>query len=201
MGFNFFDVLRVRHGIGPDQYQWRCNHPIGRCSNCNASPNAPVGLNGFQLVFSFPTETVALFSFAVPGDAPIPFSLVSTDPSVLSVTELLTLVGWSAYLDAPEGLYHVATLAFSGSIDPSFTFDLLPANSSLGSCIAGGAGPDAIPVSSSSVHGNFSIESVFPLTLLPGLPSWLNDDPTYDLVAPFGAIDVLDLVKIATCAN
>jgi len=157
-----------------------------------------VGLNGFVLAFDLDRSDV--FATANAGTTPISeWGFLATNRDLGNLTDRLVLVGAVADMAAPNQDYHVASLTLCGAAG-DVTLTCVPSESSLGSRVVAGDGPGLIDISSPPPF-TVPITETFPLLWGNGLDSWLMDAPAYDLVAPFGLIDVLDLVKLNNCGQ
>jgi len=156
------------------------------------------GLNAF--VLSFDLDRSETFTFSQTGHAPeMGWFFTHTDPGTVALSNTVTIVGATGDDTAPNDLYHVATLVFCGTPgDVTLTFD--PNTSSLGSRVIAGDGPGPISISAPAPFV-LSIADEITLDFIEGCASWLQIFADYDLVAPTGPIDILDLVKLAACSN
>lgn len=156
------------------------------------------GLNAFVLAFDLSRTDV--FAYAVPGQSPISgWTFVHTDPALVDVTNTVIVTGAVGDDQAPNQSYHVATLVFCGdpgSISMSFNAGL----SSLGSRVVNDDGPGPISIAAPSPT-TIQVTTSFPLNISTGVASWLLYAPTYDLVAPSGPVDVLDLSRLVQCGH
>lgn len=156
------------------------------------------GLNAF--VLSFDLDRPDTFTFAHAGVVPdMSWAFVHTETDIVQLIETVTIVGASGDADAPNDLYHVGTLIFCGTPgNVTLTFD--ETTSSLGSRVVAGDGPGPITISAPAPFV-LSIADAFTLDFATGCASWLSTFPTYDLAAPSGPIDVLDLIVLAQCSQ
>lgn len=154
------------------------------------------GLNAFAIHVLL--DDASFYVGSAAGSDPISFALTSTQKTLIGTLGALRLVGYNADTNAPNTEYHVASI-FVGNQLGSVTLDLDLATTSLGSRVVGGAGPGPI---SFVFDGplTVTVDTLSPYQLGDALAAWLTDDPLYDLNAPFGVVDILDLVAISQCA-
>lgn len=154
------------------------------------------GLNGFVLAFDISRSDV--YASARPGSIPIvDWDFVATDRDLVDLTNRLVLVGSVPDMSAPNQNYHVATVVLCGTIG-DVTFTLVGSESSLGSRVVAGNGPGPIDLFPPDPFTSV-ITLNFPLDWGTGASQWMTESPSYDLVAPLGPIDVLDLSQLINC--
>lgn len=156
----------------------------------------PAGLNAFCAALGMDTGH---FLGAMPGADAQDWQMVSTDPVLANGAGRAVAVGVKADPFAPDSTYHLATFYYGGQETTCLvSFDDL--NSSFGSrvVLSTGDGPGLIPVSWNGPLP-LSLPEPFPFLLEEGFASWRHTDPAFDLAAPTGPVNVLDLVKAVVC--
>ena len=157
-----------------------------------------VGINGF--VLSLNLNRTDVYGSSLRGRSPdLPWRLVATERNLVDQTLTLKLVGWVADPNAPNQVYQLATLFLSGT-SGAVSLEVQPTNTSLGSRIANGEGPDTIPVMVPGVL-TVMIPEDFNLDPLMAFSAWLSVAPEFDLIPSSGFIDILDLVKLILCGG
>jgi len=154
------------------------------------------GINAFVLKFNLNNGN--LFSIARPANSPIPFDMVYTQKSLVGSQDSVTVIGWAADSQAPNGSYHLLTLQFAGAAG-SVGISIDGVESNLASKFIGGFGPDAISLQTPPA-AIFMVPDPISFHPLQALPFWLDESSFYDLV-PSGRIDMLDFVKLVTCTE
>ncbi len=156
------------------------------------------GLNAYVLAFDLDRSDV--FASARAGTSPISdWGFFATSRNLVAMTDRLILVGAVADMAAPNQNYHVATVVLCGSLG-NVTLTYVPSESSLGSRVVAGDGPGPIDIGAPSAF-TLPITVTFSLDWGAGISSWTLNAPSYDLVAPSGPIDVLDLTKLTHCGQ
>jgi len=165
----------------------------------------PVGLNSFVLSLTLAGSVSSdVFSSVYAGDHPdFSWHLQYTAKDQVISSHTLKVVGWAAYPDVPSSQhYHLCTLLLAGTAQ-NVTVTLNTAESSLASRVVDppdGDGPGLVGIAASTPFATM-IPSTFSLELNTGASHWREASATYDLMAPFGIIDVIDLTKIVTCGG
>ena len=166
---------------------------------------APAGLNAFVLKFHLDGSiNNDFFASAMPGSHPdFSWGFQHTHSGNVETDGFLTVVGWASFPDVPSTQnYHLCTIVLSGTAqNVTFTFDA--SYSSLGSRVVNppdGDGPGSIDFSEPSPF-SAQILDAFSLQLNDGIYFWLETNPSYDLAAPTGPIDTIDLVKLINCGG
>lgn len=157
----------------------------------------PVGLNAVALSLSMSDP---VFLAACRGADTSDWACFSTEKTLANFMGKAVLVGSFADPFAPATDYHVATFLYGG-IEGELSVEVSHLESSFGSRIVPitGDGPGFIPYGSSGpvvIH----LPPPFTFDLLTSVFFWGRDFPDYDLVAPSGPLDVLDLVKTVACS-
>jgi hypothetical protein len=172
---------------------------LGRLVEIHANPSgltgdggAAAGLNGFLLVLQASRNGV--LTSVLPGSSPVDWSIRVTSPPL---TNQIRVAGWSTNMLAPSQPTHLATLVLTGSLG-AVTLTALPASELASRLVAPGNGPELLNV---SLPGplNVTVPANYNLNMLTGIASWRQTAANYDLSAPSGPIDVLDLVKLVIC--
>ena len=153
------------------------------------------GINGFVLAFDL--DSGETFQSALAGEDPmLDWTFVVTEPAVVTATDTLVLVGVVADNAAPNRRYHVASVVFSGPTT-EVTISFNAAASSLSSRVIGGDGPGPILI---APPDPITLNLVS-LNLAEAAEQWRLILPDYDLVPPFGPLDVRDLVALVNCTT
>jgi len=155
---------------------------------------AALGLNAFRLILN--VSRPGVITQIQPGTQPLDWTFVQTEPS--QVTTQTVLVGWSSDTNAPGGFYHLATLLLTGDQGP-VTLSLDPNSEVSSRLVQPGNGPSLVPLQLPAPFVT-SIPQTFNLSLFTGVATWDMADPDYDWIAPFGKVDVLDLVQLVYCS-
>jgi len=172
---------------------------LGRLVEIHANPSgltgdggAPAGLNGFLLVLE--ASRSGVLTSMLPGTSPVAWNLRVSSPPL---TTEIRVAGWSTDMLAPSQPTHLATLVLTGTMG-AVTLTALPASELASRLVAPGNGPELLSVSLPAPL-NVTVPATYNLSLLTGISSWRQTAANYDLAAPSGAIDVLDLVKLVWC--
>lgn len=154
------------------------------------------GINAF--VLSFDLDRSGVFAYAQAGASPeMDWFFQHTKAELVDLANRLIMVGAIGDETAPNQLYQLATFTLCGDAgNVVITFD--PSQSSLGSRVVNGDGPGPINIAVPPPI-TVVIPVNFPLILGVGISLFLEDSPEYDLVAPFGPVNILDLVKLINC--
>jgi hypothetical protein len=172
---------------------------LGRLVEIHANPSgltgdggAAAGLNGFLLVLE--ASRSGVLTSILPGSSPIGWNVQVTTPPL---TTQIRVAGWSTNMAAPNQSYHLATLVLTGTLG-AVTLTALSSTELASRLVAPGNGPELLSVSLPAPL-NVTVPANYNLNLLTGISSWRQTAGNYDLAAPSGPIDVLDLVKLVWC--
>lgn len=172
----------------------------GRLVDIHADPTglsgnggALAGINGFVLVVK--ASRPGLLTSVLPGSTPSRWHMRTT---ARPLTDQIRIVGWSTDTNAPNLSYHLATLVLTGTQGP-VTISLETGTEVASRLVAPGNGPALMSLTLPAPL-NVNVPVSFNLNLLTGVAAWLAIEPDYDLAAPSGALDILDLVKLVTCS-
>lgn len=152
-----------------------------------------VGINAYAVALTIESGYLCHFSFGASN--PIPFTAAHTDPG--QATQTIMVVGYAGDSGAPNTNYHLVRLWIKGTMG-TFTVNLEPLMTSLGSRVVGGFGPDTIPFTAPA-EASFTIDGEMNLLLGDGIVQWRALDPAFDLAPPFGPVDMRDLVTLTNC--
>jgi len=156
-----------------------------------------VGVNSFVLAVDINRNDI--YASSEPGTQPVlDWNFNSTNRSLVDVLNRVVLVGVVADPLAPNQAYHLARLAFSGATG-DFQLSLVVAESSLGSRVVNGDGPDLIPFLD-PLPITTDIVVPFDLNLMFGCSFWLTSNADYDVIND-DVVNVLDLVKLIYCGG
>ncbi|MCB1050736.1 MAG: hypothetical protein KDC71_09050 [Acidobacteria bacterium] len=162
-------------------------------SGLTGDMGAPVGLNAFRLVLT--ANRSGVLTSLMPGTQPITWSSVQTEASL--VTTQIVITGWNSDINAPNGLYTLASLLLTGDQGP-VSISLEATSEVASRLVQPGNGPELLQLQlPGSLQTNIPV--TYSLTLQEGFAAWLTVMPTYDLAAPSGKIDILDLSKLVYC--
>lgn len=163
-----------------------------------AGSNGDAGLNAFVLCFDLNRSNV--FAYAQKGNAPqMNWQFTFTDRILVNTSDHVCIVGSTDDSNAPNGEYYVGRLILVGEAG-QVSFSLDTYKSSLGSKAINGSLPGLISIEPLPVF-IVEIPQNSALVLAEALEQWRQRVPQYDLVEPWGAVDVMDLVQLINCGG
>jgi len=157
-----------------------------------------VGLNSFYLVIeiSEPSRYGGIFNRTVP----LRWTLYTSNPTVINSQNRIAVIGLRADPDAPSSAYELFDLVLLGPGPMELLLD--EGASSLGTrrVLDTSNGPgNALPIDAEFIDHIDSSGAL--LGFGDGWSSWGTAHALYDEVAPFGVVDILDLIHFLPCFN
>ena len=173
----------------------RIVHVVADVSGLTGLNGESVGLNSFVIQVELSRPTVLAWAFA--GDNPnLGWGFMQTDKLLIPITNTVIVAGWVADAEAPNQLYHLASLWMAGDAGP---VELTVVSATLGSRVVNGDGPGSVPTLL-PVPMSVTLPAAYTWTLIEGLVSWRAESGFYDVRPPAG-VNVLDFVDVVNCGG
>ena len=170
-------------------------HVVAEVSGLTGLNGESVGLNSFVIQIELSRPTVLAWAFA--GENPdLGWGFMQTDKLLIPITNTVIVAGWVADAEAPNQLYHLASLWMAGDAGP---VELTVVSATLGSRVVNGDGPGSVPTLL-PVPMSVTLPAAYTWTLIEGLVSWRAESGFYDVRPPAG-VNVLDFVDVVNCGG
>ena len=166
-------------------------NPIGMTGQGGAS----VGINAYYLVFHVDQPGAVRIMTQAHDD--LPFSGRATPSSLAQALGKWAVLGYVAMPNAPNQVTALCDITLIATSPNPVTLQLIQP-SAIGTRVANGSGGQNVPC----VLASWTVplpQGGIPIQLGDAVSFWLTTNSLYDEVAPFGTIDMLDLVHFIPC--